>query len=413
MKPVVIVGAGLAGLTCARRLQERNVPVTVFEAADAVGGRVRTEVIDGFRLDRGFQVLLTAYPAAQRWLDYAALELRAFPPGAEVRTGQGWQRVADPRRRWGDLNQSLRADVGSVTDKLRVVRWALRSRLTTGEFPWDQRETSSHAALRDQGFSDQMIERFWRPWLSGIFLESDLQTSSRMLEFVFRMFARGQTTIPRQGMQAIPEQLAAGLPPGTVELNQPVVAIHPDRVMLANGLAREARAVILAVDGEGARRLGHPIKGLRWNEARCLYYGTEASPTPDGMLRLNGSGEGVVNHLVTLSRVNPDCAPRGQELVMVGIRPGITADTSHLEAEALRQLVNWFGSTVESWRLLRHDVVRRALPVRMPLERMDLSAQRTGVWRCGDAWRHPSIQGAMESGEAVADLVAQNLRPAG
>lgn len=408
MKPVIVVGGGLAGLTCARRLHERKISVCVVEADNAVGGRVRTDDVEGFKLDRGFQVLLTAYPAAQRWLDYDALDLQEFVPGAEVRTDAGWQRVADPRRRWGDVPASLRADIGSMADKLRVVCWAVEARLRSPNFPWDQRETTSETALQNRGFSDQMIERFWRPWLSGIFLESELTTSSRMLEFVFQMFARGKTAVPRRGMQAIPEQLAAGLPEGTVELNQPVAEIHADRVVLTDGTIRGASAVVLAVDATAAKRLGQAVKDVSWNEARCLYFAAEHAPTADGMLRLNGSREGVVNNLVTLSKVNPACAPAGQELIMVGIRPGISAEENHIEAVALRQLTEWFGPAVESWRLLRHDVVRKALPVRMPLRSLSLADAASGLWRCGDALRHPSIQGAMESGEQVADAIADS-----
>ena len=349
MRPVVIVGAGLAGLTCARRLQEREIPVKVVEAAGTVGGRVRTDEVEGFRLDRGFQVLLTAYPACRRWLDYDALELQFFDPGAEVSTPGGWQRVADPRRRWRDLGKSMRADVGNLSDKLRVLKWAVAAKTGGVEFPWESAEMTAQDFLQNRGFSQQMIDRFWRPWLSGIFLEADLKTSSRMLEFVFSMFARGQTAIPRLGMQAIPEQLADGLAPDVLELNQPVAEVRADAVVLADGSGREAAAVVLAVDGEAAGNLGFPVEGLTWNEACCL------------------------------------------------------------ESAVMDQLANWFGPEIEAWRLLRQDIVRKALPARLPLNAAPL--KRQGIWHCGDALRHPSIQGAMESGEAVADLIADELKP--
>ena len=405
----MIVGAGLAGLTCARRLQEREIPVKVVEAAGTVGGRVRTDEVEGFRLDRGFQVLLTAYPACRRWLDYDALELQFFDPGAEVSTPGGWQRVADPRRRWRDLGKSMRADVGNLSDKLRVLKWAVAAKTGGVEFPWESAEMTAQDFLQNRGFSQQMIDRFWRPWLSGIFLEADLKTSSRMLEFVFSMFARGQTAIPRLGMQAIPEQLADGLAPDVLELNQPVAEVRADAVVLADGSGREAAAVVLAVDGEAAGNLGFPVEGLTWNEACCLYYAAPTAPTNDGMLRLNGNGVGVVNHLVTLSQVNSACAPVGQELVMVGIRPGVELDDAQLESAVMDQLANWFGPEIEAWRLLRQDIVRKALPARLPLNAAPL--KRQGIWHCGDALRHPSIQGAMESGEAVADLIADELKP--
>lgn len=410
MKPVVVVGAGLAGLTCARRLQELDIPVRVLEAGDAVGGRVRTDVVEGFRLDRGFQVLLTAYPAGRRWLDYDALDLRFFAPGAEVLTSGGWQRVADPRRRWSDVFASLAAEIGSLSDKLRVVRWALEARNSGSDFLWEGPESTAIESLRRRGFSAQMIERFWRPWLSGIFLESELTTSSRMLEFVFAMFARGQTAVPRAGMQAIPEQLAAGLPEGTIELNQSVSAVDSGGVETIGGARVEAAAVVVAVDGENAERLGCDTPDFQWNEARCLYYAAPQAPTADGMLRLNGKADGVVNHLVTLSRVNPDCAPEGQELIMAGIRPGTNLSAAEIERESLAQLKDWFGGQVAEWRLLRHDTVKRALPARRSLSPAGQFEPDKGIWRCGDVFKHPSIQGAMESGAEVAEGVAHSVK---
>ncbi|MCC5024155.1 MAG: hypothetical protein J6386_15805 [Candidatus Synoicihabitans palmerolidicus] len=136
---------------------------------------------------------MTAYPEAQRWLDYKALKLRPFWPGASIWRGGCWCRVADPRRRWSDLWSSMEADIGSMGDKLRVLRWAISAATSGPDVNWTSEEKTSLELLRAKGFSEPMIESFWRPWLSGIFLEPDLETSSRMLEFVFVMFTRGAT----------------------------------------------------------------------------------------------------------------------------------------------------------------------------------------------------------------------------
>jgi len=405
MSTAIVVGAGLAGLTGARRLAELGWKVSVLEAGDQVGGRVRTDRVDGFLLDRGFQVLLTAYPAAQRWLDYDALKLKRFPAGADVLTRSGWQRVADPRREFANLGKSLAADVGSLGDKLKVAQWAFASRLRGGEFDSCSAETSSLEALRARGFSEAMIEQFWRPWLSGIFLEAELETSSRMLDFVFAQFARGGTAIPAEGMQAIPQQLADGLPAGTVELNTEVISVTQNRVELRDGGHREADAVIVAVEAGRAADLGLTEPELGWRESRCLYYAADSSPTADGMLRLNGCGDGVVNHFVTLSQINPATAPRGQALIMAGVRPGIDGPSPELNQQVRGQLSQWFGDQVGGWQLLRDDCVRKALPGRRPLQHQNPAPAENGVWQAGDYLTDPSIQGAMASGQAVAEAL--------
>ncbi|MEM9667041.1 MAG: FAD-dependent oxidoreductase, partial [Bacteroidota bacterium] len=185
MTDVLIIGGGLAGLSCARVLQHQGVSYTLMEASDALGGRVRTDEVDGFLLDRGFQVLLTAYPETERQLDYQRLGLRSFYDGALVFTGRGFQRVADPRRQPSAAWSTLRASVGSVADKLRILR--LRQAVTRPPLQtlFERPETSTLDALRTRyGFSDTMIERFFRPFFGGIFLDQSLAASSRMFEFV-------------------------------------------------------------------------------------------------------------------------------------------------------------------------------------------------------------------------------------
>ena len=410
MKQVVIVGAGVAGLTCALRLQEHGIESLVLEAGDAVGGRIRTDEVEGFKLDRGFQVMLTAYPTCQRYLDYAALNLTAFDPGAVVHTSGGWQRVVDPRRRWAEAWSTLRSDVGTFADKLRVLQWALAARTSSGEYSDRGEEQSSLAYLRQRGFSAQMIERFWRPWLSGIFLESELETSHWMGDFVFGMFARGDAVIPRDGMEAIPAQLASKLPADSVRLGQAVSSLDSGAVNLADGVRITGDAIVLAVDGSTAHRWGAIATAPRWRESRCIYYAATKPPFADALLRLNGESTGVVNHLAALDQVNPACAPEGKSLIMAGIRPGDSRDNAMLEGEAQEQLRSWFGDQVDAWRILRHDRVKRALPARRPLNLQSAATDNSHVFRCGDFLRHPSLQGAMESGEVAADAVADRFQ---
>lgn len=263
---VVVVGGGLAGLACALHLSEAGVSVRLLEASDGVGGRVRTDVVEGFRLDRGFQVLLTAYPETRRVLDYEALELRPFLPGALVRRDGRFHELSDPWRRPSRVLLVLLSGVGTFADRLRVARY--RARVLAGSLGdlFLRPETTALERLRNEGFSDTMIDAFFRPFFGGVLLDRGLAASSRMLDFVFRMMAAGDTALPAAGMGAIPEQIARRLPEGTVRLRARVTSVSPHEVRLESGEAIAARAVVVATAGCASRARWHP-RTRRW--ARC------------------------------------------------------------------------------------------------------------------------------------------------
>lgn len=403
MSEIVIIGAGLAGLTCARRLHAAGVSCVVLEAADAVGGRVRTDRVDGFQLDRGFQVLLTAYPAAQAWLDYERLQLRTFAAGSRVRCAGAMHTVSDPWREPGTWWATCRAPVGTLLDKARIATLRRAARRGTLAELWARPETTALAALRAHGFSERMIERFLRPWFGGIFLDRELETSSRMLAFVFRMLAEGRAAVPAAGMQAIPEQLAAGLPPGTVRLGARVARVERGAVFLERGERIDARHAVVATENAGPTALLPEVAVARWRATTTIYFATEKSPLGAPMLVLNGEGRGYVNNLVVMSDVAPSYAPVGQALVAVSVLGdpalGEQALVDHVRAE----LRAWFGAAVMQWRWLRSYRLLRALPARLPLEPQQSLEVRPGVWVAGDGRTSASIQGAMESGLAVAE----------
>jgi phytoene dehydrogenase-like protein len=403
---VVIVGAGLAGLTAARALHRAGRSVVVLEASDGVGGRVRSDVVDGFTLDRGFQIALTAYPSLRTELDLDALDLRRFDPGAVVWTGSRLHRVADPMRRPRSLPGSVRAPIGSLADKarmgllLRRLRAAAPAQLLRGP------DTTTLEGLRAAGFATAMIERFWRPLLGGIQLDLDLGASWRMAEVVLHCLAVGDAVVPAAGMGAISDQIAAGLPRHRVQLGAVVTHVERGAVRLANGDEVRAARVVVATEGPvSARLLGRSPVSSR--AATGVWFAAPIAPLHDRLIVLDGSGTGPAANLVVMSNVAPEYAPQGQALVVVAC-PGV--DDVAIAPIVRAQVRRWFGPSVDAWRHLRTDAIAHAQPAAAPpfspKRRVDLGE---GLFVAGDHRDTPSIQGALFSGRRVAEAVLASL----
>jgi phytoene dehydrogenase-like protein len=411
---VLIVGAGLAGLCCGRRLAECGVPFHILEASVGVGGRIRTDLVDGFRLDRGFQVYLTAYPEGRRVLDLAALDLKPFARAVLVWFGGKFHRIADP---WSEplaAAKSLFNPVGSVRDKLRLVRlsWEIDRGSLARQFAQDERLTLD--LLRWNGrFSPAMIDRLLRPLFGGVFLEKQLSTSSRFFRFVCRMLAEGSAAVPALGMQAIPDQIAASLPAGAVRLGARAVHASSREVVLECGETRHARAIVVATEGPAAAKLiGNELPDPGSNGTVTLYYAMDHPPTVERVVMLDGEGEGPVNHAAVVSNVSPACAPVSKALIAASV-VGIPAeDDAELDRRVRLQMSGWFGGAALGWRLLRVYRVPHALPDQTA-GRLDPSRRpvrlRPGLYVCGDHRDNGSIDGAMTSGFRSAQAVMEDL----
>ena len=305
---VVIVGGGLSGLCCALELYRNGVSFLLVEATDRVGGRVKTDQCDGFLLDRGFQVLLTAYPEAQRVLDYSALRLKPFYPGALVYDGSRFHRLADPWRKTADSIKSILSPVGSLTDKLRIARFRRQVLDLSLENLMASEESTTQQRLEKLGFSPKIIDSFFQPFLGGVFLDADLTTSSRMLDFVFRMFSIGETAIPEKGMEAIPRQLLSMLPRDSVITDATVKEIKTDSteliVTLASGEKIETQTVVLATNG--LDNLLSEKKKPKSRVVSCFYFVSELPPITESILVLNGTKSGLVNNLCVPSNMSPN-----------------------------------------------------------------------------------------------------------
>ncbi|MEM9238147.1 MAG: NAD(P)/FAD-dependent oxidoreductase [Verrucomicrobiota bacterium] len=408
----LIVGAGLAGLACAVRLHEAGHQALIVERSDGVGGRVRTDDVDGFLLDRGFQVYLSAYPEAARILDIEALDLRRFRAGAIVFSKGKRHRMMDVFRHPVSLPGTVLQPIGSPRDKLLV--GLLRLRSLHGRSKFEDQRTDDY--LRHFGFSRDMIDRFFRAFYGGIFLERELRTSSRMFEFTFQMFSRGHATLPSKGMGAIPAQLADRLPEESIRLHTEVAQLDSSGVTLANNDRIVAKQVVVATDATSAGRLLPKLeqKATGWRSVTNLYFAVPVSPLNEAIIALNGDAAGPINSVCVLSDVAPDYAPAGQALISVAAL-GLPGDDS-LEGEVRKDLAGWFGeAAVKQWRHLRTDRIPHALPEQPPQDPhpdADESPFRQvdGVFVCGDHTHTASIEGALVAGDRTAAAILEGKR---
>lgn len=425
----IVVGAGLAGLTAAKSLIDAGLDVVVLEADERPGGRLKTDRVGGFLLDHGFQVYLTGYQKAKEVLDLGGLKLKSFHPGAMVRIGNAWHTVKDPiRSPWNrmlfDAIRTLQAPVATWNDLWTLQRYRQSLMRLPVEEVLKSRGKSTLERLREVGFSERIIDRFFRPFLGGIFLDSSLNIDSARMEYVFREMGLSTAALPAGGIQAIPEQICSSWKPGVLRLNSTVGEITDTGVKLSDGTQVKGIQVIIATEASGAKRLlgdRLPIpEKLAWNATTCLYFAIDRSsaPTREPILWLNGNladplREGqvesdffAINHVAFPSLVQASYAPRGQVLASVNINRTIPIDADALVAKVRSELEHWFGWTVTSWRHLRTYVVPYAfINPSEPLWTRELRGDMPGNGRivtCGDYMQTSSIEGAIQSGLLAA-----------
>jgi phytoene dehydrogenase-like protein len=400
---VVVVGAGLAGLSATIRLAAAGCDVQVLEAGSSPGGRLATERIDGFVVDRGFQVLNTGYPRAAD-LDLDALRLGWFERGAVVRVDGRAHRVIDPRRRPTTLLGSLTAPVGSVREKAALAAFSVRAGYTPVDRLLTGPERTAEAALRGAGVDGALLERFLRPFMAGVLLEDELATSSRYLDLLWRSFVRGSIGLPADGMQAVGEQLADRLDPDRLHYGTPVQTVSPGSVEI-DGRRVQADAVVVATDPGTADRLLPGLGAAAPRQVTTHFHVLPASPWSLPLIVLGTPGGRLVNSAV-VSDAQPAYSPDGRALVA----SSTLLPTAERDVRA--EIAAAHGVGPGDLAHLTTVTVTGAQPAALPplhLRRpVDLG---DGLFVCGDHRDTPSIQGAMASGARTARAVLRALRP--
>ena len=405
---VVVVGAGLAGLTAARQLRLAGVRVRVLEARSHLGGRVHSVTQDGFTLDAGFQVLFTAYPAVARNLDLKRLDLVALPPAAVICQGPMRETVG---RDLGSLGGTLQASSLSWPDRARVLALAatLKSVPVAHLLMGDDEPT--HDFLRRYGFSERFVERFFAPFFGGIFLRRDLGTSARLFRYYFRLLLDGQIALPRGGIGRVTQQLAEGL---DVSFDTKVTGLEPraNGVTVATmtktvGEKLEATHVIVATDPPELERLTGVCAPTGGVGSTYLYYASSVRLDDEPRLLLNAA-EGYVNNALWLSNVNPLLAPLGKRLLSVTALGAEAFGDAELDAAVKRELSAWYGDAVKQLRplkIIRIPFAQFAQPAGFSAVLPDNETPLPNVLIASEATSMSSIQGAMESGEQAAALI--------
>jgi len=404
---VIVVGGGLAGLSCAVRLHESGRAVHLVEASDQVGGRVRTDKLDGFLLDRGFQVMLDAYPIAGEMLDLEALDLRPYLPGALIRKDERFFRLMDVFRHPLALGETVLQPIGTLRDKLLVGRLRLSLLTASEESIWRNfAEEPTESFLRRYGFSEDFIDAFFRGFYGGIFLERELVTSARFFAFTFRLFGKGKATLPNRGMEEIPRQLAARLPPDAIRCGSAVENIEDDGTLrLRDGSPQRAAELVIATDGATAHHLLPEIAPPTWQSTVNLYFRAKEPPLSEPIIALAGYRTGLVHNVSVPNLVAPGYAAGRDALVSVSVLGSVAQAESGEFLRAVRsELGEWFGPAASDWEHLRSYPIARALP--SPVAGHDRSGfhhPRPGIRVCGDHCLSGSIEGAIRSGLAAAE----------
>jgi len=335
-----------------------------------------------------------------------------FAPGAVIHIDGRFHRIADPRRRPRDLWRTMTAPIGTMGDRLRMIRLALNVRSGTPSRIFQRQDMPTMAFLRSKGFSEKIIQRFFRPFFAGVCLDPEITASSRVFQYIFRIFAEGDVALPGLGMAAIVDQLMENLPPDRIRTETRVESIHPEGAVLVSGETIDGCAVVLATEGpETARLAGTPVQGGSHGEL-CLYFAAEEPPIDEPYLILNGDGTGWVNSLTVPSVVAPTYAPAGLHLISVVVIGHLDAGDSSVETIVRRELTGWFGPVVDDWRHLKTYRIEHALPAQpppMPDPTLAATSFKPGIFVCGEYGSVPGIQWAMLSGRHAAEAVLKQF----
>ena len=406
-KNIYIIGAGVSSLIAAQNLEQKGYVPTILEATGYIGGRVRTEIIDGWILDVGFQVLLDAYPMSKKYLNYADLDLQRLSPGARIYTDNDSFIIGDPLRDISMLFPTLFSSIGSMRDKLKIFQLNLRLKNTPITTLFNKKEKTTLSYLQYLGFTDKIITQFFKPFFSGIFLECDLHTSSRMFEFIYKMFAEGFATLPKAGIGAIAKQLAGQLKTTQIQLNNEVQKVTTDFITMASGDQYPYDVCIVATDPSSFLE-GYSVKN-KWKTCDTLYFSVRVTDVPPPIIHLSALSDTLINNIFYPTSVQRAPDPHHQ-LLSVTVVKQHSFSSEVLVSQVKGELEKYFSIT--KVKFIKHYAIPKALPDLGSVSykpNLDLMAYEDKIMLCGDHTANGSLNAAMISGEIAAHEVLNHL----
>ena len=406
---IYIVGAGVSGLVAAQVLENQGYQPVILEASDRAGGRVKTDIKKEFQLDHGFQVLLSSYPAAQKYLDFKALKLQELKPGAVIFNNGKQQIIGDPLRDISTLFSTLFSGIGTLSDKFKIFQLNLKLKNKSIEAIFSSDEISTKVYLKEFGFSSQIITQFFTPFFTGIFLENELTTSSRMFEFVFKMFGEGLAVLPKGGMEEISKQLVANLSNTTFQYNTQVSSVSDDEIVLHTGEKLVSTATIIATDASKLVR-DAPSKNLIWKSCQTLYFTTNKRVIEKPMIGLVSKKDSLINNIFYHTSVATH-SNNTEELLSVTVVKEHQLTEEQLIATVTRQLQE--ECTIDHLTFLAVYHIKKALPDLKDIK-YEVSPSETqlssGIFLAGDVQLNGSLNAAMIAGEKAALQVIASLK---
>jgi protoporphyrinogen oxidase len=402
---ITIIGGGVSGLCAAITLKKAGYKFSLYEAQSTLGGRVNTYRKDGLILDHGFQILLDSYPAAQEFLDLEALNLIKFAPGAIIYTGGNKTKVGDPTRDVSFLFATAFSSIGSVKDKLKMFTLSRKLKQKKLSDIFEEKELTTLEYLRKEGFSEKIITKFFNPFYTGIFLETELQTSSRMFEFVFKMFSEGSATLPAAGIAAIPEQLASQLDKDQIHLNTAVSRVIGNQITLEDGSKVESDYTIIA--GQADRLVPNlPISNLPWHEVTVLYFKTKQKSFGKPIIGLISHSKALSNNFHFLS----DVFEGHENVISVSVVKEHQYDENELASRVRMEFKE--HAQMELGDVIQSRTIKKALP---DLKNINYCMNPTetrlteNVFLAGDHLSNGSLNAAMLNGKAAAQAVIDKV----